>query len=317
MANDNDVYIRRNPGDLISAEDWNDVQARIKKDINEQVQLSKEEIVNGKVKEAENAELFAQTSRMDWLKFLDERYAIKGHGHEGRSVYKRFIKRFDKKTNEVLLEHGLGRFPLVDVYELENVISVSANVFKPFSLDRTADTKDYKIVVYYGHADEDKYKLYVKAFRDRVPLGYPLEQLLTELQVDYEDDDTLHDVIDEMWSAFMKDPNDELEHGETPWISDCIKRRCTVANLKEADEWNDIYVALKLRKCGKGTDILYNYNFNTDPPTEYPKDAFCQVEINQVNYNTIHIKIPDEYFVLENAAAKPIEFIDLMFLLRI
>ena len=38
MANETDPYINRNPGDLVTSEDWNDVQVRIKEDIESRIQ---------------------------------------------------------------------------------------------------------------------------------------------------------------------------------------------------------------------------------------------------------------------------------------
>lgn len=285
MANQKEPYIKRDPGDLISAEDWNEVQHLIRDDINMQLDRVKQEIIGGKVKEAENAEKFADSNRHDWLGFLDERYSPRGHGHEGRSVYRRFIKRFsnvtDDKILKVLLEHNLGRFPLVDIYELKNVTDVAADEAKGI-----IDLTSYNILLYYGHEDSDKYKLYSKVYKDRVPMGYPLEQLLDELQVEYEDDDTLRDVINDLWTAFLKDPNDEIEHTETPWIKKCFEKRCTVAHLKKADEWPDIYVAIKPIK---------------------PSASIATV--THVNYNTLNIEITDWQATGDN--------LDLMFILRI
>ncbi|GAB4373072.1 MAG: hypothetical protein Kow0042_16770 [Calditrichia bacterium] len=302
MAENHEPYISSNPGDLITSENWNQMQVMIKKDLQSQVESAKEEIRAGKVKEAENAEKFAQSGPKEWLDKLDERYAMKTHGHEGESVYRRYIKRFTEEINEVLLQHELGRFPIVDVYELKPVT-------------RDPEYADCKLLVYYGHVDAEKLKLYKQVYREKVYLGYPLEQLLTELGVQYEDDDNLEDVINDLWTAFMKDPNDEIKHCVSKWIQDSCNKKRTVADLKQTDQWPDLHVAIYPRKCGKGTDLLFNYTISPPEPT----GPFCHAEITQVNYNTLHIQVPKEYFQVPPPPTGELQDpeLTLMFLLRI
>lgn len=270
-------YIPHNPGDLITSEDWNDVQKRIKEDIDSKIGVAKEAIKKSGVERANNADKFDNKTPKAWTDELDQRYAPKVHDHEGMAAYRRFIKEFTSEVDKVLLKHDLGRFPLVDVYEL---VPVTAK----------ADFTDCKLLFYYGHADAEDFGLWVKVYRDRMPMGIPFEQLLAELGVEYEDDDTIEDVLNDMWNAFMRDPNDEIKHCTTPWVDECCGQRRTVGDLKKANQWPDLYVAIKSKKCGKGTD-------NTN----------CQVEVTQVNYDTLLLEAP------LGANSQPL---DLMILLR-
>ncbi|HEV2757451.1 MAG TPA: hypothetical protein VG318_16930 [Actinomycetota bacterium] len=233
-----DPYIPRNPGDPITAEDWNALQVQVKEHISACVDAAKEEIRKSGVERADNSDKFATRSDTEWEQRLDERYAGKSHEHEGPSVYRRYIKRFEGKEGmrEVFLEHGIGRFPLVDLYQLDTVTDVSPH-------------ESCKVLFYYGHADRDRYSLDVAYGRDEHQLGLRFEALLQELGVRYDGDDSISDVVQDMWTAFAKDPNDEIEHCQTDWIEGCCRENRTVDELKRADQWEDLYVAIKPRKC--------------------------------------------------------------------
>lgn len=276
-------WIPQNPGDLIKADNWNEVQQYARADIKRSAAdlASQIQQVEQKLGEVDAAK-FGGKSPDEWR----EQFAPSVHDHEGQTAYRRFIKRFTPDLNKVLLNHKLGRFPLVDVYEL-------------LPVTKKDGYQDCKLLFYYGHADADDFGLLLKVYRDRVPLGIPFEQLLSELDVEYDDDDTIEDVLNDMWTAFMADPNDELDHCTSPWVDKCCGERRTVKELKDADQWGDFYVAIKPRKCGKGVDVQ---DSNLSPLT-----PFCQVEVFHVNYETVFV---------ETHGLDGDQKLDLMFLMR-
>ena len=192
MADECTHYIPRNPGDLITAEDWNDLQCEVQKDIRNTAEQTKAEIEESGVSRADNAEKFDSKSSKDWTDELDERYADKVHDHEEMAGYRRYIKRFTGDLDKVLIHHKLGRFPLVDVYRLERVVGEKA------SEEIREQFGHCKLLFYYGHADADNFGLSHQVYREKVKLGLPLGQLLDELGVEYEDDDTIEDVLNDM-----------------------------------------------------------------------------------------------------------------------
>jgi hypothetical protein len=240
-------YVSRSPGDPVTAEDWNDVQVQVKGDIAAQIAAAKADIVKTGVDHAGDADKFFHRSDTQWLAELDKRYAMIGHQHEGPYAYRRYLKHFstDPGLDEVLLEHNLGAFPLIDIYELAPVTN------------GTNGTGDAKLFFYYGHADEEKYGLSVRVGRDRVRLGLHFERVLAELRVEYTDDSSIGDVVNDMWDALRRDPNDELPHGQSAWIDECCGEARTVAELKRTQQWDDLYLAIKPRKVtllhGSGT----------------------------------------------------------------
>jgi hypothetical protein len=137
--------------------------------------------------------------------------------------------------------------------------------------------------------------------------------MLQELGVVYKDSSSIGDVINDMWAAFRKDPNDEIKHCATDWIDQCCGKKRTVGDLKEAGEWEDLHVALKPRKCGKGTDVLMRTGPSGEP--EINDDALCQVEIGQANYNNLYVKVDEDVFTA--VGENPVTDLCLMFLLRI
>jgi hypothetical protein len=289
-------YIEAHPGELITAQAWNEVQVDIKKDIADEIEEAKEDIRHTGVDKAKDADEFAGKTPTEWTDELDQRYAAKAHDHEGQTVRRRYIKQFTPDVNEALLVHELGQFPLVDMYKLLPVT--------------TAGDQKYaacKILFFASHADADELGLRVRVYRDRALRGIVFEHLAAEIGLEYTDDSSIADVIDDFWTQFMLDPNDEIEHCQTDWIDDCCEKNRTVGELKRAGDWDDLYIGLNPQKCGLGAELDIGDNGALRPPT-------CRVEVSHVNYDTLHILADTTNWPTEEG--KP-ELLDLMLLLRI
>ncbi len=283
MADECTPYIPRNPGDLITAEDWNDLQCKVREDIQETATATEEKIKEEGVSHADNADKFDGKSPKDWTDDLDERYAAKVHDHEGMAGYRRYIKRFTGELDKVLIHHNLGRFPLVDVYRLERVVGEKA------SEEIRAEFGHCKLLFYYGHADAEDFGLSHQVYREKIRLGLPFGALLDELGVEYEDDDTIEDVLNDMWDAFMKDPNDEIDHCQSPWVAECCGKRRTVADLKKADQWSDLYVAILPLRVLAGDSICRGDEDNIPPGSDIRRP--CETIVAQVSYDTLYLEV--------------------------
>jgi hypothetical protein len=299
MADECTPYIPRNPGDLISAEDWNDLQCKVQEDIRGTAAATEEKLKEEGVSRADNADRFDGRTPKDLTDELDERYAAKVHDHEGMAGYRRFIKRFTSDLDKVLIHHNLGRFPLVDVYRLERVVGEKA------SDEIREQFRHCKLLFYYGHADADNFGLAHQVYREKVRLGLPFGPLLDELGVEYEDDDTIEDVLNDMWDKLMEDPNDELDHCQSPWVEECCGKRRTVAELKKADQWNDLYVAILPLRILAGDPVC-----RREGEGQGGNDLLrpCKAVVAQVNYDTLYVQV-------ENMTADDSP-LDLMILLR-
>lgn len=295
-------WIPAEPGDLIEANKWNEVQQFARSDI-----AAAEAKCDAAVDELRDslddidAAQFGGKTPQEW----SEQFASSIHDHEGQSVYRRYIKRFDVRNLDAFLDHGLGRYPLVDAYELLPVIGDTRKV------DVSNELKACKLLFYYRHVDADRYNLRISIGRDRRDLGIPFEQALTELGVDYDDDDTIEDVLNDLWTELSKDPNDELDHCTTPWVDDCCGQRRTVQQLKDADQWNDLRLGIRPVRC--------------------PIVPVC---VTQVDYETLYVAVdkqPRRSTTLSGTPTTPavesggddplpdleVPDLDLMFLLRI
>jgi hypothetical protein len=284
-------YLTRSPGDPVTAGDWNDVQVQVKNDIAAQIAAAKADIEKTGVQHADDADQFAHRSDTQWLSELDKRYALIGHGHEGPAAYRRNLKHFSQEPgmDEVLLQHHLGAFPLVDIYELAPVTNGTDN------------TGALRLFFYYGHADEEKYGLSVRVGRDRARLGLHLDRVLAELKVDYNDDSSIGDVVNDMWDALRADPNDELAHGVSPWIDECCGEARTVAELKRTQQWDDLYLAMRPMK------VTLLHDSGTPQTTPFTVTAL------HVDYDTVYLKVDG---LGKDAAGGVREQADLMILLR-
>jgi hypothetical protein len=290
-------YIEAHPGELITAQSWNEVQVDIKKDIAAEIEAAKEDIRQTGVDKAKDADEFADKTEAQWLDELDQRYAAKTHDHEGKEVRRRYIKQFRPDVNEALLTHGLGLYPLVDVYRLLPVTTAGDAKFTAC-----------KILFFASHADADELGLRVRVYRDRALRGIPFEHIAAEIGLQYTDDSSIADVIDDFWTQFMLDPNDEIEHCQTGWIDDCCEKNRTVGELKKSGDWDDLYIGLNPQKCGLGAELTLDDASNVKPPA-------CRVEVSHVNYDTLHILAETQNWPTD-PDGNP-ELLDLMLLLRI
>lgn len=263
-------WIPVEPGDLIEAGDHNEIQ-----------QFARSEIVDAEMRSAAAIdELRDSLDEIDAAKFggktpqeWAEQFAATVHDHEGYSAYRRFLKHFDRRNPEAFLDHGLGRYPLVDVYELLPVIGDHPKV------EISDRLRQCKLLFYYGHNDADRYDLRVSIGRDRRDIGIPFEQLLAELAVSYDDDDPIEDVLNDLWTALSDDPNDELDHCTTSWVDDCCGQRRTVKDLKDADQWNDLRLAIRPVRC--------------------PIVPVC---VSHIDYRTVHVSADQQLW------RRPLEF---------
>jgi len=290
-------YIEAHPGELITAQAWNEVQIDVKEDIAAEIATAKQEIIHTEVDKSKDSEEFGGKTPQEWTDELDQRYAPKNHNHEGQTVRRRYIKQFTPDVNEALLVHDLGQFPLVDVYELLPVATAGDQQFAAC-----------KVLFFSGHADADNLGLRVRVYRDRALRGIIFERLAAEIGLQYTDDSSIADVVDDFWTQFMLDPNDEIEHCQTPWIDDCCERNRTVGELKKSGDWDDLYIGVNPRKCGLGAPLMQGDQGAVQQPT-------CRVRVSHVNYDTLHVFAdPSNWPTTATGQPAPL---DLMLLLRI
>ena len=285
MATQPLLYLPRNPGDLITAEDWNEVQAKVKNDISDKIKTAVEQIK--KVAQAGDAEKLGGKTPQQW-----EDEIIKKALAEipKRTGYQMLFKRLRLGDPDKVIQHGLKACPLVDVYQLDY-----------FQVVCSKDDAKSKVHVnfYLYHTSEKKIKdpgaagsIEIEPTTSR-PYKIPFKDMLDRYHVKYTDESSLGDLVTEFWKAIFADPNDEFDEDQychSPWFDKCCGEEKTVGDLKKKGDWDDIWfkmVPLKTlnypgAKPGGGAPTLAA----TDKPP-----APTQIQVVHFDFDTIGIKL--------------------------
>jgi hypothetical protein len=232
-------YIPHNPGDLITAEDWNDVQVKIKDDITTQVKDAIEKIDT--VPNADNAHKLENKTADELSSEILEKARQE---IPQRTGYRILLKRL--KPDEIkVIKHELSAFPLVDIY-----------ILFPFKVVCSEDDQksEENVFFYLYHSSEKKIR-FTKADNttesveiepiDNPPWRLPFADLLSLYQVKYTDTSSLGDLETEFWKAFFADPNDQFDDDDychSPWFDRCCGEKRTVADLKSRGDWDDLWL---------------------------------------------------------------------------
>lgn len=238
-------YIEHEPGDLITAEDWNDVQRKIHADIRSASQQAADGVVH--VAKADDADHLAGKDVEALTDELTKRVLDQVRSRTG---YQQLFKVLTEGEVTVI-EHELGTPPLVDVYKLE---------YFPVVCREDDETRPAFATFYLAHTSERRVRarpetgpaqtvdLQPKDFpdgeaRDFPEWGVPFADLLSRYDVPYTDSTSLDDLETEFWKAFFRSPNDQFnddQYCHSPWFERCCRENQSVRQLKEKGAWNDI-----------------------------------------------------------------------------
>jgi len=238
-------YIEQQPRDLLTADNWNEMQKRIKKDIRTTSREAAEAIVHvARADDSDRLEgLSADELKEDIVKkALDEVRARRGYLQ---------VFRVLQKGEESLIEHGFGACPLVDVYQLDY-----------FPVVCCEDKEEYPAwVTFYLHHSSEKVLRYTGTSGERGVVeiqprggpscGIPLVDVLDRYKVSYSGDSSLGDLETEMWRAFFARPNDEFDDRQychSIWFDKCCREEKSVRELKRSGDWDELEILVKPRK---------------------------------------------------------------------
>jgi hypothetical protein len=267
------TYVERHPGDLLTAEDWNQVQTKIYSDIRSTAQQAADGVTH--VANADDAS-HLEGKGIDALteeitrRVLDE--------VRGRSGYQQVFKIL--KGDEItVIEHKLGTAPLTDIYKLEyfpvacREDDMTITAFANFYLYHS-DEKRVRVRVTNSSGQTSVVTIDVQP-KDLPEMGIPWAELLTRYEVPYTDTSSLDDLETEFWKAFFADPNDTFgddQYCHSPWFERCCKEQQSVKEIKDKGDWNDILFQMRPRKT-------INHDFvgnNEDGHQPRPANVFVQ-----------------------------------------
>jgi len=283
-------YIPQNPGDLVTAENWNQVQVDIKQDIGSQIQTAV-----GNIKSVDHAtnsdELGGQTPDQLTQSILKQAEEILPQ----RTGYMRSFNKLET-GKEKILKHGLKGFPLVDVYQLDYFQAICStgendnnpvwvNFFLYHTSERTISVKT---------ATGTTIKATIEP-SDQQPFRVLFSDMLALYKVQYTDTSSLDDLVTDFWTAFWGAPNDEFDSDQychSPWFEKCCGEQRSVKQLKDRGDWDDIWFKMIPRKT-------INY---PDPATAalaqpVPANSFdgsvapTQIQVEHHDFDTVGIKL--------------------------
>jgi hypothetical protein len=154
----------------------------------------------------------------------------------------RLFKRL--RAGEVhTVDHGLGCFPVTDVYALAWFPVVSS----------ADDATSSAWVNFYALHGTDRSVRFEGAPGGRLTLATPdprksglrLMPLLDELGVEYDDETHLGSVISGLWSALFAAPSDgfdETAYAISPWITRCCGDRRSMGELRSGGHLDDLWL---------------------------------------------------------------------------
>jgi hypothetical protein len=282
-------YIPQNSGDLITAENWNQVQVDIKSDIASQIQTAVGNIKS--VDHATNADqLGGQTPDQltkDILKKAEEILPL-------RTGYFRSFNRL-QTGKERIIQHGLKSFPLVDIYQLDYFYAICSG--------GENDTTPRLVNFYLYHTSErtiniknSSSSLLTKAViepANQQPCRVLFSDMLALYKVQYTDTSTLDDLETDFWKAFWVEPNDQFDADQychSPWFEKCCGEQRSVKALKDRGDWDDIWFKMIPRKTinfptgSTGAVLDINNPFDgTVAPT--------QIQVVQHDFDSVGIKL--------------------------
>lgn len=304
MSDQNDPYIEHAPGDLLTAQDWNDLQRDIKKDIAAQVGDAFKNVKSVEVNKAMNAETLGGKSVDELTDEIVQKALSKIPMMTG---YRMIFLRLEPSTpvtdtNNVpvpdkmkVIQHGLKACPQVDVYQLDYFRVVCA------SGDEKDDQNEAWVNFYLYHSSERRIRLpggkppsvEIETI-DQQPYKIPFKDMLDLFKGKYgftwTPETTLDDLETDFWKAFFHKPNDDFDEDQychSPWFEKCCGEKRTVAELMSAGSWDDIWFQMRPRKT-----------INYPAPTEPTPDKFnpiqlapSQIEVTHFDFNTLGIAL--------------------------
>lgn len=285
MADDPKPYVPHNPGDLITAEDWNGMQVDVRKDMAEQIASSIAKVKD--VDHATSADKIGGQSVSDLTKtILDQVFALLPK----RTGYMQVFCNLAPNTDKII-QHKLKSYPIVDVYQLDYFQAVCAKS------DNTADTHAEWVQFYLYHSDEPRLRLSGSNVaieietkpKFRIPWKALIDQLVDQKLLTYTDDTTLDDLDTDFWRALFSPPNDEFDpdsYCHSPWFEKCCGEKRSIGDLRKHGDWDNLYLKIQPQKT-------INFPLGTTPPPPFTEimPEVSNVRVSQLDPDTVALRL--------------------------
>lgn len=284
MATAPSPYIERHPGDLITSEDWNEMQVDVRQDMAKQIAAGIAGLKD--VDHAKSADQLGGMSLAELTKYiLDQAFA---------QIPKRtgYMKVFCNLKLDVdkIVQHNLKTYPVTDIYQLEYFEAVCAKG------DRTENEMAEWVLFYLYHADERRLRIppatgAINIETDpkfRILWKTLVDQFVEQKLMDYSDDTTLDDLEVDFWQAMFKSPpNDDFDpdaYCHSPWFEKCCGEKRSVGDLKKHGDFDDIYLKVKPLKT---INLLADAAQLSPPQLAEP----ANVLVSQLDFDNVALRL--------------------------
>jgi hypothetical protein len=295
MADDPKPYVPHNPGDLITAEDWNGMQVDVRKDMAAQIASSIAKVTD--VKHASDSDKIGGQSVSDLTKsILDQVFALLPKRTGYMQVFCNLQLHVDK-----IIEHKLKTYPITDVYQLDYFPVVCAKS------DHAADARAEYVQFYLYHGDEQRLRLPPNTVIDietkpkyRILWKTLIEQLADKKLLTYTDDTTLDDLDTDFWRALFSPPNDEFDpdsYCHSPWFEKCCGEKRSVGDLRKHGDFDDIYLKIMPRKtinfpiARPEKEINFTFGGAADTVDADAAPEPTNIRVSHVDFDTVALRL--------------------------
>ncbi|MCA1567709.1 MAG: hypothetical protein LC803_19100 [Acidobacteria bacterium] len=268
MSSEFNPYIKREPGDLVNAGDWNNMQVEIKKDISDKIRQAVDDIES--VPHAQDSDKLGNKSVHE---LSEEIVNMALQQIAKRTGYLLLFKRLEPgETN--IVEHNLKTFPLVQVFILDRFPIV-------YTEDNDERVAGEAYFFLYNRKAEQRLRATAggasveieRSSSGDAQFGIAWSELLALYGIRPDPRWSLANLENEFWSALFKDPNDRFDdddYSHSPWFSRCCGEGRKISQVESSGDWDDIYLKIVARKT---------INTFSSPPETAPDD------IEVVHYN--------------------------------
>lgn len=245
MPDLNTLYAGVSPGDLITAEIWNDMQRKIQKDIRDTTQAEVQKLT--RVQAAGNADKLEGKSLAELTDEVVRRAVQQIRAESGYLQVFAVLRVGEPKV----IQHNFHLNPVSDISKLDyfqvvcsedgQAFPMWVNFFLYHSSEKRLRNPDAAGTP--RHFDIEPQR--GQAFR------VPFRELLARYRVDYDDDSSISDVETELWDRLFAPPNDRFhddQYGHSLWFDRCCREEKRIGDLKRHDDWNELWVQFRPRK---------------------------------------------------------------------
>ena len=279
-------YVEKKAGDLITAEDWNEMQNLVRQDIETKATAAAAAVTE--VGKASDADTLGGKSYEGLFKELLERALVGIHAKQGYQMEFRCLKLGHPEK----ITHDLGDLPLVDIYRLE---------YFPALIHSGGERFPEWTLFYLGHDSDDSH---YSDGTTRQKLGQPdglrlsLSEAIRRFEVDVSGCQSLADLVGELQLKMFEGAPEGSFQGKfqhSPWFEEHCRETMSVgmaAREGDLDGNSKLWVHFMPRKT-----VLLDRSVKAGGSGKATRDVgSTKVDVRHRDFNTLTLELQEEPF---------------------